>query len=398
MYNNQGSIKFIRIQLPGGSMPKISHRNRRMSRRDFLKVGLGGSSALLASSACSPTCYCPTPTPSPTSGSAKALVSVVAITDDNIRSAVEEAIDLLGGIDRVLGDAKNVMLKPNLVSNDSRCTTNPQVVGWLAHLMQGEGPKPSGRTVSIGEGSAAAGGYNVTGQGACVTYDNNMLNGMQDYVFEQLGYKALSEAMSLPLVNLHTGTMVDVDVPGGLVYDQVTIHHSLVETDMLVSVPMMKTHYMASVSLGMKNLIGLYPGSKYGTIRSRVHEDAFAAGSEGIAYETLDMVRANKLGLVVIDASTAMEGNGPSNGDLVPMHMIIAGTNPLATDMIGAYLMGYCPDEIPTFVCARKTGMQPQSLNDIVVRGMDITKARRLFKRPQMHTWPDERDDYSPCP
>jgi uncharacterized protein (DUF362 family) len=163
-------------------------------------------------------------------------------------------------------------------------------------------------------------------------------------------------------------------------------------------VPMMKTHYMASVSLGMKNLIGLYPGSEYGTIRHSVHEKAYKAGSEGIAFETIDMVRANKLGLVVIDASTAMEGNGPSSGDPVAMNMIIAGTNPLATDMIGAYLMGYCPDEIPTFVWAHRAGLQPQSLNDIVVRGLDITKARRLFKRPEMHTWPDESGSYSPCP
>jgi uncharacterized protein (DUF362 family) len=160
---------------------------------------------------------------------------------------------------------------------------------------------------------------------------------------------------------------------------------------------MMKTHYMASVSLGMKNLIGLYPGIEYGTVRYMVHEKAYNAGSVGIAFETIDMVRANKLGLTVIDASTAMEGNGPSNGTPVAMNMIIAGTNPLATDMIGAYLMGYCPDEIPTFIWARRMGMGPQSLNDIVVLGTDITKARRLFERPDMHAWPDERDIYYPC-
>jgi uncharacterized protein (DUF362 family) len=152
------------------------------------------------------------------------------------------------------------------------------------------------------------------------------------------------------------------------------------------------------VTLGMKNLIGLYPGKVYGTIRSKVHEDAYTAGSEGIAFETLDMVRANKLGLVVIDASTAMEGNGPSTGDLVDMNLIIAGTNPLATDMVGAYLMGYCPDEIPTFVWARRTGMRPPSLNDITVLGEDITRARRLFRRPDMHAWPAERDNYPACP
>jgi len=48
------------------------------------------------------------------------------------------------------------------------------------------------------------------------------------------------------------------------------------------------------------------------------------AGSTGVAYEILDMVKANKLGLTVIDGSMAMEGEGPSNGRLVKIDLIIA--------------------------------------------------------------------------
>jgi uncharacterized protein (DUF362 family) len=64
--------------------------------------------------------------------------------------------------------------------------------------------------------------------------------------------------LDAPLVNLHTGEMVDVEVPGGLAYQRLTIHRSLTEIDLLCSVPMMKTHTLASVTPGMKNLIGLY--------------------------------------------------------------------------------------------------------------------------------------------
>ncbi|HEX6035795.1 MAG TPA: DUF362 domain-containing protein, partial [Anaerolineales bacterium] len=103
--------------------------------------------------------------------------------------------------------------------------------------------------------------------------------------------------------------------------------------------------------------------------------------------EILDMVRANKLGLVVIDGSTAMEGNGPSNGVLVPMDIIIAGTNPLATDMVAANVMGFEPDEIPTFVWAHKTGMQPQSLDEIEIMGENVSNVRRKFARPQLTSW-----------
>jgi uncharacterized protein (DUF362 family) len=99
------------------------------------------------------------------------------------------------------------------------------------------------------------------------------------------------------------------------------------------------------------------------------------------------MVRANKLGLVVIDGSTAMEGNGPSAGVLVPMNIIIAGTNPLATDMVAANVMGFEPDEIPTFVWAHKTGMQPQSLDEIEIIGEKASSVRRNFARPQLTSW-----------
>jgi uncharacterized protein (DUF362 family) len=181
---------------------------------------------------------------------------------------------------------------------------------------------------------------------------------------------------------------VAVNVPGGgLVYERIDLHRSLTEIDLLCSVPMMKTHDRAYVSLGMKNLIGLYPGSVYGTVRSDVHDRATAAGSPGIAYETIDMVRANKLGLVVIDGSIAMEGNGPADGELVQMNLIIAGTNPLATDMVAASVMGFEPDEIPMFVCANTVGLQPQRLDEIEVRGKSVQEVRRDFKRPEMNPW-----------
>ncbi|MDF1575032.1 MAG: DUF362 domain-containing protein [Bacteroidales bacterium] len=65
-------------------------------------------------------------------------------------------------------------------------------------------------------------------------------------------------------------------------------------------------------------------------------KEAFEKNSPCVSFEIMDMVRACPPGLTVIDASTSMEGNGPSDGDLVKTDLIIAGTNPLATDMVAA--------------------------------------------------------------
>ena len=185
--------------------------------------------------------------------------------------------------------------------------------------------------------------------------------------------------------------MVDVEAANGYAYQNITLHRELTEIDLLCSVPMMKTHTLATVTLGMKNLIGLYPGRIYSTVRAGVHDHAADAGSPGIAFETIDMVKANKLGLVVVDGSTAMEGNGPGDGKLVPMDVIIAGTNPLATDMVAASVMGFEPGENPTFVWANKAGMQPQSLDDIDIRGEKVSSFNHHFVRPQLNSWNDIR-------
>jgi uncharacterized protein (DUF362 family) len=101
----------------------------------------------------------------------------------------------------------------------------------------------------------------------------------------------------------------------------------------------------------------------------------------------VDLVRANKPGLVVIDGSMAMEGNGPSMGKLVKMDVIIAGTNPVATDMVAAALMGFEPRDVPVFAWASKAGMRPQSLGEIEVRGEPIQRVARQFARPQVYAW-----------
>lgn len=359
---------------------------QQISRRDFIKTAAVGATAMLV--ACQ-TRQLPTPTSLPetaVSVSKRPAVSIVKIKAGDIERAVEAAVDLLGGIESVAQGKERIMLKPNLVSNDPRATTKPQVIHALAKLM-----KNAGKDVSVGEGSAAAGGFNAIDDITYRTKNRELLEAMQQFVFDDLGYTEFARSMKIPLINLHLGEMVDVEVPNGFAYQNITLHHSLTEIDLLCSVPMMKTHTLATVTLGMKNLIGLYPGTIYSTVRAGVHDHAADAGSPGVAFENIDMVRANKLGLVVVDGSTAMEGNGPGNGTLVPMDVIIAGTNPLATDMVAASVMGFEPEEIPTFVWANKAGMQPQSLDEIDIRGEEVSRVSRRFVEPQLNSWNDIR-------
>jgi uncharacterized protein (DUF362 family) len=365
----------------GPAIPKtcgIGHgQPRLLTRRDFLEAGLK-TAAGLAVGASALSYAAPASRP---------VVGIARVRDDNIPRAVEEAVDLLGGIAEVTRGRERIMLKPNLVSPSRDATTKPEVVKTLAALM-----RSAGKDVVIGEGSAAAPPFNVRGQEVFRTSKPELLDGIQKSTFYILGYTAMAKSLGVPLVNLHTGDMVEVDVPGGFAFKKLSLHRSLTEIDLLCSVPMMKTHQLAHVTLGMKNLIGLYPGTVYNAVRWDMHDHASKVEPSGTAVAIIDMVRANKLGLVVVDASTAMEGEGPSNGTLVKMGLIIAGTNPLATDMVAARCMGFEPHEVPTFQWANKAGMTPTRLDEIEVRGEAIERVARPFARPRVYAWKEIRD------
>ncbi|MFO7568864.1 MAG: DUF362 domain-containing protein, partial [Smithellaceae bacterium] len=320
----------------------------------------------------------------------KPLVSIVKVNEKwsdakSIDYAVTRAIDLIGGINQVAAGKENILLKPNLLNLSPADTTKPQVVEALAGLM-----KKAGKNVCIGEASVAS-WRNVkafVSGNVCSAKGYQDLQAIQDDVFGALGYRDLSGRIDVPLVNLHVGKMMKLDIPDNYVFKEIHIHEALYNADMICSMPMMKTHTLAGVTLAMKNVgIGAYPGLVYGSVRSAVHSRASELEPTGTSTAIIDMVKANKIGLNVVDATMAMEGNGPSTaqgGKPVKMNLIIAGTNALATDMVAARVMGYMPDEIDTFQWAWKAGMKPSRLDDITVVGESMSGVARPFARPRI--------------
>jgi len=318
----------------------------------------------------------------------KPVVSIVKVDEKQsaekaVEYAVAKALDLIGGVDHVTRGKESILIKPNLVNPQSSDTTNPHVVEALAVLL-----KKAGKNVCIGEASAAS-MRNVKSDimgYVCRTKDDEILRSIQEDVFEQLGYRTLSRKIDVPLVNLHIGKMAKMTIPDNFVYKEIHLHEALCSTDMVCSVPMMKTHGLAGVTLALKNVgIGAYSGLVYGTVRSEVHKKASEVEPSGTSTAIIDMVKANKIGLSVIDATTAMQGQGPSKmggGKLLKMNLIIASANALAADMVGAQVMGFETSEIDTFVWAWKAGMKPRSLDDIQVVGEKPADVRRLFKKP----------------
>src|ERR1035437_706751 len=114
------------------------------TRRELLTAVVAGMAALRS--------------PAASPESAKPIVSIVKILNGKIDFAVEQAIEMLGGMRAVTKGKERILLKPNLGAPYPHATTKPAVVGALARLM-----KAAGKDVSIGEGSAVAEPFNVHG-------------------------------------------------------------------------------------------------------------------------------------------------------------------------------------------------------------------------------------------
>lgn len=114
---------------------------------------------------------------------------------------------------------------------------------------------------------------------------------------------------------------------------------TLLAADFLVSLPKLKTHHWAGVTLSLKNMFGVVPGSCYGWPKNILHW-------AGIDRAILDINAAIRPNFAIVDGIIGMEGNGPIQGTLKRCGTVICGDDPVAVDATCARVMGLRPDKI----------------------------------------------------
>ena len=109
--------------------------------------------------------------------------------------------------------------------------------------------------------------------------------------------------------------------------------------DLVVSMPKMKTHHWAGVTLSLKNMFGIVPGSCYGWPKNILHW-------AGISKSILDINSAVRPHFAIVDGIVGMEGNGPTQGTPKPCGLLVLGDDPVAVDATCARIMGLKPERI----------------------------------------------------
>jgi len=115
--------------------------------------------------------------------------------------------------------------------------------------------------------------------------------------------------------------------------------HTVLASDFVVSMPKVKTHHWAGVTLSLKNMFGIVPGMKYGWPKNVLHW-------HGIHESILDICATVPIHFVIADGITAMEGNGPLQGSAHQLGKIVLADDPVAADATCARLMGFDPQQV----------------------------------------------------
>ena len=239
-------------------------------------------------------------------------------------AAASYAVDLSDVVYRGLRElqinvtGKRVLLKPNMVEYEpgTAINTHPLVVAGAAAALQRAGAA----SVVVAEGP---------GHRRDVEYLLSS-TGLGDHLREG----------RIKFTDLNHDDVRMVQVSGGLTgLKELALPVELLNSDFIVSMPKLKTHHWAGMTCSMKNLFGVVPGAVYGWPKNILH-------MRGIYESILDLTATVKPHLAIVDAITAMEGDGPIMGKPRAMGFIGMGTDPVAVDATCARIIGLAPEKI----------------------------------------------------
>ena len=188
-----------------------------------------------------------------------------------------------------------------------------------------------------------------------------------DDAFETTGMADMCRRNGVEWLNLrHVKDKVKLEVPNGEVLKSITVPR-LVTESAIISAAKLKTHANTRVTLGMKNMFGLLPDK----FKAKYH-------AKGISNVVVDINTLLHPAITVLDGFVGMEGNGPVSGTPVPMNLIIAGTDPVATDATAARIMGFNPYEITHIRKAHEKGL---GKSEAQIIGEKLETVTRQFKQ-----------------
>jgi len=276
----------------------------------------------------------PTDTPSEAAPTPAGIPDLaVARGGDDPAVLVERALAALGGMARFVPSGASVLIKPNICvayhSYEYAATTNPWVVGALVRLA-----------------------FDAGARRVCVL--DYPFGGSPDQAYARSGIQEQVLAAGGEMLSLSRLQFLPTDIPDGLDLRTADIHEQALQSDVVISVPIAKTHGLARLTLGMKNLMGLILD------RQAIHRN--------MGQRLADLTSRLRPALTVIDAVRILTANGPTGGnldDVLKLDTVIASPDIVAADAYASTLFGLQPSDLDYVVAGAAMGLGRSDLGSL---------------------------------
>ena len=256
---------------------------------------------------------------------------------DVVRQAVIAVLAPLGGIGRFVRPGMRVLLKPNLLTAaelERAVTTHPAVVQAVAELVQ-----EAGGTALVGDSPGGSGGDGSRVWRKSGMADVAQRTGARLVPFEGVVWKRLNGA-------------------------DYFIARPVLEADLVINLPKLKTHVLTLYTGAVKNMFGAVPSTRKREVHCR------APGVVDFGGALVDVLELTRPGLTLIDGVTGQEGNGPGTGGTPRRYgCLAASVDPVALDAVIARGLGYRPGEVLHLAQAQDRGLGVAELDGVRVVG-----------------------------
>jgi len=246
-----------------------------------------------------------------------ALIRCESYDYDEVKKAVRKGINLLGGAGKYLSKGQKVLLKPNMLVGDppEKCvTTHPSVFRAIAEA------------------------FRETGAALC--YGDSPCVGSVEGAANKSGIATAAKIEGIE--------PADFSTPVGIFYEKArqnkkfVIAKGVLDNDVLVSLPKLKTHAFEKFTGSVKNQFGCIPG----LLKAEFHVKL--PDADDFAKMLLDLNMYIRPVLYVMDGIWAMDGNGPRGGNPKKMNVLLFSEDPIALDATVCRMIDINPEFVPT--------------------------------------------------
>lgn len=257
----------------------------------------------------------------------------------DVKRAAEEIITSLGGSAKYIKRGDKVLLKPNFLRFkpvESAVITHPFVIRALAEIV-----KDAGGKVIVGDSP---------GIGSSVS------------IAKKIGLYSFIKGLGGKVIEFKEPK--EVKTPKNYLFKRFEIAREVLDSDVIINIPKIKTHAQMYLTLAVKNLFGCVVGMS----KAQWH---FMAGRDE-NYFALMLVELHKVVdpcLTIVDGVVGMEGNGPGSGTPRDIGIILGGEDPVAIDRVICEILKADPDKLKTLVMAEKLKIGEPKLEDIDLQG-----------------------------